>query len=71
MPKCLLLQRGTEALPILEKLSGSAPAQENQAKVLILTPTRELAAQILENVKKSKHEGPILIHAITQKGKGY
>ena len=27
--------------------------------------------QILENVKKSKHEGPILIHAITQKGKGY
>ena len=27
--------------------------------------------EILENVKKSKHEGPILIHAITQKGKGY
>ncbi len=27
--------------------------------------------QILENVKNSKHEGPILIHAITQKGKGY
>ncbi len=26
---------------------------------------------ILENVKKSNHEGPILIHAITQKGKGY
>ena len=26
---------------------------------------------ILENVKNSKHEGPILIHAITQKGKGY
>ena len=25
--------------------------------------------QILENVKKSKHEGPILIHAITQKEK--
>jgi len=28
-------------------------------------------AQVLENVKNSKHEGPVLIHAITQKGKGY
>ncbi len=27
--------------------------------------------QILENVKDSNHQGPILIHAITQKGKGY
>ena len=27
--------------------------------------------QILENVKNSNHKGPILIHAITQKGKGY
>jgi 1-deoxy-D-xylulose-5-phosphate synthase len=27
--------------------------------------------QVLENVKNSKHEGPILIHTITQKGKGY
>ena len=27
--------------------------------------------QVLENVKKSKHEGPVLIHTITQKGKGY
>ncbi|MDA7606479.1 1-deoxy-D-xylulose-5-phosphate synthase [Pelagibacteraceae bacterium] len=26
---------------------------------------------ILENVKNSKHQGPILIHAMTQKGKGY
>ena len=26
---------------------------------------------ILENVKNSKYEGPILIHAITKKGKGY
>ncbi len=26
---------------------------------------------ILENVKKSKYDGPILIHAITKKGKGY
>ena len=27
--------------------------------------------EIFENVKHSKHEGPILIHAITEKGKGY
>ena len=26
---------------------------------------------VLENVKNSKHNGPILIHAITKKGKGY
>ena len=26
---------------------------------------------ILENVKNSKHQGPILIHVLTQKGKGY
>ena len=26
---------------------------------------------VLENVKNSKHNGPFLIHAITQKGKGY
>ena len=26
---------------------------------------------ILENVKNSNHQGPILIHAITKKGKGY
>ena len=26
---------------------------------------------ILENVKNSKHQGPVLIHAITKKGKGY
>ncbi len=27
--------------------------------------------QILENVKSSNHQGPILIHAVTKKGKGY
>ncbi len=26
---------------------------------------------ILRNLKDSKHEGPVLIHAVTQKGKGY
>ena len=33
-------------LPILERLSTGQPAAANQARVLILTPTRELAAQV-------------------------
>jgi ATP-dependent RNA helicase RhlE len=37
-------------LPILELLSKGRPAQANQARVLILTPTRELAAQVGESV---------------------
>ena len=32
---------------------------------------RDSLLPVLENVKNSKHEGPFLIHAITQKGKGY
>ena len=31
----------------------------------------EYLVEILENVKNSKHQGPILVHVITQKGKGY
>ena len=31
----------------------------------------ENLVQIFENVKNSKHNGPVLIHARTQKGKGY
>ncbi len=31
----------------------------------------ENLVQILENVKNSKHQGPVLIHVRTQKGKGY
>ena len=37
-------------LPILEKLRTGKPATGNQVRCLILTPTRELAAQIAENV---------------------
>ena len=37
-------------LPILEHLKDVSPAKANNAKVLILTPTRELAAQIAESV---------------------
>ncbi len=38
------------ALPLVERLSPSAPAGARKIKALIVTPTRELAAQIDENV---------------------
>ena len=38
-------------LPILQRLSTGQRAQANQARALILTPTRELAAQVGESVK--------------------
>jgi ATP-dependent RNA helicase RhlE len=37
-------------LPILQRLTESKPTKPNQAKVLILTPTRELASQVYESV---------------------
>ncbi|EXJ13137.1 DEAD/DEAH box helicase [Nitrincola nitratireducens] len=43
-------------LPILEKLLNGESAKPNHARVLILTPTRELAAQVGESVTLySKH----------------
>jgi ATP-dependent RNA helicase RhlE len=43
-------------LPILETLSSGRRAQANHVRTLILTPTRELAAQVGENVALySKH----------------
>ncbi len=39
-------------LPILEKLAGQKSAGSNQVKTLILTPTRELAAQVADNIAK-------------------
>ena len=38
-------------LPILQRLSVGRRAQPNQARALILAPTRELAAQVGENVR--------------------
>ena len=54
-------------LPILQRLSGGRRAQSFQARSLILTPTRELAAQVGESVdlndsitgtKQSRTKGP-------------
>lgn len=43
-------------LPILELLSNGPRVRSNQVRALILTPTRELAAQIQENVETySRH----------------
>ncbi|NLQ17664.1 DEAD/DEAH box helicase [Marinomonas sp. M1K-6] len=38
-------------LPLLEILSKGEHAQSNQVRALVLTPTRELAAQVAESVK--------------------
>ena len=43
-------------LPILEKLSQGEKARNNRCRALILTPTRELAAQVGDNIAAySKH----------------
>ncbi len=39
-------------LPILEMLSKGPKVQSNQVRALVLTPTRELAAQVADNVDK-------------------
>jgi ATP-dependent RNA helicase RhlE len=38
-------------LPILQLLAGGTPAPANRTRALVLTPTRELAAQIQESVE--------------------
>lgn len=38
-------------LPLLQRLIGGAPVQANRCRVLVLTPTRELAAQVQESVR--------------------
>src|SRR5438105_1138671 len=37
------------ALPILQRLSETQPAPQREIRVLVLTPTRELASQIAES----------------------
>ncbi|MDQ7089071.1 MAG: DEAD/DEAH box helicase [Methylococcales bacterium] len=38
-------------LPLLEQLSKGKPAHANQVRALVLTPTRELAAQVEESIR--------------------
>lgn len=43
-------------LPLLERLSSGEPAKRQQVRALVLTPTRELAAQVGESVENyGKH----------------
>jgi len=46
-------------LPILENLRSGQPATSNQVRCLILTPTRELAAQVAENVAMYSQKLPL------------
>jgi ATP-dependent RNA helicase RhlE len=39
------------ALPLLQRLAAGAPAQSKRPRALVLTPTRELAAQVQESVR--------------------
>ncbi len=44
-------------LPLLQRLGGKTPVPGNHTRTLILTPTRELAAQIQESIETyGKHE---------------
>ena len=49
-------------LPLLELLSKGEHAQGNQVRALVLTPTRELAAQVAESVKDYDVISPLKIH---------
>lgn len=46
-------------LPILEKLSTGERARANQVRALIITPTRELAAQVGDNVRAYSEHLPL------------
>lgn len=51
-------------LPILEKLSSGQRAKSNHVSALILTPTRELAAQIQDNVAKYSKYLPLTSNVV-------
>ncbi|MCP5160736.1 MAG: DEAD/DEAH box helicase [Hahellaceae bacterium] len=46
-------------LPLLERLSSGERVQPNQVRALVLTPTRELAAQVAESVSKYSQRLPL------------
>ncbi|WP_317930128.1 DEAD/DEAH box helicase [Halioxenophilus sp. WMMB6] len=46
-------------LPILQRLSQGTPAKANQARALVLTPTRELAAQVGDSVSRYGKQLPL------------
>ncbi len=45
-------------LPLLQRLAGGKPVRANRCRALVLTPTRELAAQVQESVRDyGKYDG--------------
>ncbi|WP_288131434.1 DEAD/DEAH box helicase [Microbulbifer sp.] len=46
-------------LPLLHRLSGGERARNNQVRALVLTPTRELAAQVFDNVQSYSQYLPL------------
>ncbi|MEP0072665.1 MAG: DEAD/DEAH box helicase [Marinomonas sp.] len=51
-------------LPLLERLSHGENAKNNQVRALVLTPTRELAAQVAESVKNYGQHLPLKSTAV-------
>lgn len=51
-------------LPILERLATGESAKPNQVRALILTPTRELAAQVGNNVATYSKHLPLRSHVV-------
>lgn len=47
------------ALPILQRLSAGKKARANHVRALVLTPTRELAAQVEDNVRDYSQHLPL------------
>lgn len=51
-------------LPLLARLAEGQPAKSNQARALVLTPTRELAAQVAESVATYGKHLPLRSHVV-------
>ena len=47
------------ALPLLQRLAAGSPVKGNHVRVLVLTPTRELAVQVADNIASYAHYLPL------------
>lgn len=52
------------SLPLIHRLLDGQKARSNRVKVLVLTPTRELAAQVEENVRSFSEFAPLRIAVV-------
>ena len=58
-------------LPILERLSGGKRPSSNQVRALIITPTRELAAQVHESVRTYGKNLPLSSTVVFEIGRAH